>query len=93
MITTIYDYSDNAVKIEVSDKKIACINVLVLSGDEVISVVFEDGTMENFDASTARCMNFYDGFYTVTGENIQKWLYFNPTGSDTVSYERRSVFR
>ena len=92
MNTTIYDYANNAVKIELSDNKIICINVVVVSGDEVISVVFEDGTVRYFDASNSRCINFCDGFYTVSGDNIQKWLNFDPTGIDTVSYKRHSMF-
>lgn len=54
MTIRIYDYDDNVVKIEIPDKPIKSINVIVLSGDETGTIRFEDGTQFDFDASDDR---------------------------------------
>ena len=33
-------------------------------------------------------MSFYDGYYEVTGDNIEKWLNYEPFGY-TFSYDRQ----
>ena len=50
----IYDYANNAVNIEIPDKPIKRIDVIVLSGDETGTIWFEDGTRIGFDASDNR---------------------------------------
>lgn len=93
MIITIYDYANTAKEIELPDKDVLEIAVTVLSGDETGYVKFTDGTEIEFDASDCRLMSYYDGAYTVEGENIQKWIDFKPSGNRfTVSYERREKF-
>ena len=47
----IYDYDDNAVKIETPDKPIKRIDVIVLSDDGTGTIRFKDGTRFDFDAS------------------------------------------
>ena len=54
MTIRIYDFDDNAVKIENPDKPIKRIDVIVLSGDETGTIRFEDGTRFDFDASDDR---------------------------------------
>lgn len=88
----IYDFDNKAVDIKLPEKQIASINVSVVSGDETGNVVFKDGETISFDASDCRLMDFYDGSYSVTGENIQKWLDFKPSGKRTASYERQDLF-
>lgn len=85
----IYDYDNKEKEIALPDKEITEIFVSVLSGDETGYVKFEDGTDVHFDASDCRFMDFNDGYYSVEGENIQKWLDFKPSGTRTASYERR----
>ena len=92
MIITIYDYRDDTKEITLPDKKIVEIFVSVLSGDETGYVKFVDGTKIKFDASDCRIASYYDGNYTVEGENIKKWIDFKPSGNRTVSYERQDVF-
>ena len=49
MTIRIYDFDDNAVKIENPDKPIKRIDVIVLSGDETGTIRFEDGTPDDRD--------------------------------------------
>ena len=88
----IYDFDNETVEIKLPEKQIVSINVSVVSGDETGKVVFEDGEVICFDASSCRLMNFFGGYYSVTGENIQKWLNFKPSGKRTASYERQTLF-
>lgn len=88
----IFDFDNEAVDIKLPEKQIASINISVVSGDETGNVIFKDGEIVSFDASGCRLMNFYDGSYSVAGENIQKWLDFKPTGKGTASYERQDLF-
>lgn len=92
MIITIYDYQNDAKEITLPDKEIVEILVNILSGDETGFVKFVDGTKIKFDASDDRFTNYYDGMYTLKGENIQKWIDFKPSGNRTVSYERYGIF-
>lgn len=89
----IYDFDNEAVKVELPDKPIASISVTVLSGDETGNVVFKDGEIIHFDASNCRLMGFFDGSYSVSGEDIQKWLDFKPTDGRTASYQRQRQFQ
>lgn len=88
---TIYDYNNREVLIEVPDKKIVAICVAVLSGDETGTIHFADGDRIQFDASDTRVLSFYDGYYEVIGDNIEKWLNYEPSGY-TFSYGRQSEF-
>ena len=85
---TIYDYNNRAVLVEVPDKKIVAICVTVLSGDETGTIHFADGDRIQFDASDTRVLSFYDGYYEVIGDNIEKWLNYEPSGY-TFSYDRK----
>ena len=85
---TIYDYNNRAVLVEVPDKKIVAIYVTILSGDETGTIYFEDGDRIHFDAGNNRVLSFYDGYYEVTGDNIEKWLNYEPFGY-TFSYDRQ----
>ena len=49
MTIRIYDFDDNAVKIENPDKPIKRIDAIVLSGDETGTIRFEDDTPDNRD--------------------------------------------
>ena len=51
MTIRIYDFDDNAVKIETPDKPIKRIDEIVLSDDGTGTIRFKDGTQLDFDAS------------------------------------------
>ena len=88
----IYDYDNKEVIIELPDKEIKEVFVNVLSGDETGEVEFVDGTTIDFDASKERIMDFCDGYYTVSGGDIEKWFNYVPSGKGTISYERQNKF-
>lgn len=92
MVIKVYDYDDRPLEIELPDKEIDFIHVTVLSGDETGYVVFTDKTRVEFDASDCRLMGYYDGSYLVTGDDIDKWIKFEPSGERTISYERQEKF-
>lgn len=89
----IYDYANRKHFVELPNKEIKSIFVLVLSGDETGEVEFTDGTSVGFDASNARLMDYNDGYYLVEGEDIQKWLNWKASeDSIVVSYDRQRAF-
>lgn len=92
MTIKIYDYANNVKVIDLPDKRISAISVSILSGDETGTIIFADGEIVKFDASDGRMMNYYDGSYLLTDENIEKWINFTPSDGRTVSYERQEVF-
>lgn len=92
MYLRIYDYKNRAKDIELPDKEIQTIEVTVLSGDEVVEVTFKDGSVEEYDSSDSRLMDFYDGSYEVAEDMIKKWMNFTPSGRITASDERRDQF-
>lgn len=92
MVITIYDYRNATKKINLPDKDISEITVIIISGDETGYVKFTDGTKIEFDASDCRWIDYHDGVYIVEGKDIQKWIDFKPSGNRTASYERRDIF-
>lgn len=48
------------------------IQVLVVSGDEILTIRKTDGTVVVVDAGKGRIINFFDGEYTVA--DIEKWM-------------------
>ena len=84
MIINIVDYKDERIKVDIGDiENIDYIDVDVLSGDEVITVWYKDGTYKDLDSSQCRLADYYDGDYEVPSEQIEKWS--NMPGS---SYDR-----
>ena len=88
----IYEYKNRAKDIELPDKEIQTIDVTVLSGDEVVEVTFKDGSVEEYDSSDSRLIDYYDGSYEVAEDIIEKWMDFTPSGRMGASYERRNQF-
>ena len=88
----IYDYANEETEITLPDKEIKQIRVEVITGDEIVTIFFKDGTLSTFDSSDARCMDFYDGSYTVEGEQIKKWIDFETDECSTISYDRMYDF-
>ncbi len=94
MIMKIYDYDNKITEIELpDDKQIDAIFVSIVSGDETGFVYFTDGSSIKFEASDSRLFGYDDGGYIVKGDNIQRWLDWEPNGDDhTYSYSRQRVF-
>lgn len=91
MKTKIYDYANKAVEIKIKDKPIEEIFIEIKSGDEIVTIYYKDGTRDRFDSSNCRITGYDDGAYVVTGENIEKWLNYQPKGL-TFSYNRQRFF-
>lgn len=91
----IYDYDNKASVVEIPDKPIGYIHVIILSGDETGVIYFKDGTTQSFDASDCRNTNCFDEEYIVDDMYIKEWIAINPkVGSyDTKSYERAKRIR
>lgn len=88
----IYDFMNNTRHIDLPLKKIEHIYVMVLSGDEVVNIVFEDGTSELYDASRDRFHDFFDGDYIVEGDEIKEWINFIPSGG-RYAHQRMEKFK
>lgn len=77
MKISIYDYANNATTVELKDKPINLIVVCVVSGDEVIDVIYKDGTREHHDSCSMRFMSFLDGCYVIEADKIKEWASVN----------------
>lgn len=90
----IYDHYNNAKEVKLPDKQIRAILVWVLSGDEITTVIFEDGSTyeayipDPIDGSK----RFHEGSYVVAWDDIKKWLEFKPTPGSIAAVERMIMF-
>lgn len=88
----IYDYANHPTDVELKDENITSIYVTVKSGDEFVTVMYEDSEWALFDSSSTRSIDYEDGDYTVQGDEIERWLHYEPKKTGTVSYERLAEF-
>lgn len=90
----IYDYDNVATDIDVGDKPIDYIHVVILSGDETGVVYFKDGTTQSFDASECRNTDYFDGEYDVLGSVVDEWISTNSRLSkrEAKSNQRASIW-
>lgn len=88
----IYDYANRKYEVQLPDKKIKEISVCVITGDETVEVVMEDGEIVCFDSGFDRIADYDDGMYTVEGDRIKEFLNFVPSSGRTASYERMGKF-
>lgn len=79
---TIYDYNGKATEVDTGDKEIKGLFVQVLSGDEVVTVEYDDGTKETFDSSDNRRVSYVEESYIVEKDRIQDWVNFAATDYD-----------
>lgn len=54
---------DTGIELSRLGEDVLSVFITVLSGDEIATVIFEDGHEEEFDSSKDRIMDFYDGSY------------------------------
>lgn len=74
-ILKIMDYKNSLTKTEIdldNLENVSIINIQVLSGDEVLTAYFKDGTTRCWDSSDCRMHNFYDDDYTLYSEYKSK---------------------
>lgn len=83
----LYDYADmpHSFGVDLDDADIALASLTVLSGDEVLEIVRNDGTLETYDACTGiRLHDFFDAKYVlvVNGEwQVDKERFYERKGS------------
>ena len=95
----VYDYDNHKTIIKTNEHTkddIEKIQVSILSGDEVGTIFYKDGTEQKFDAFTdprGRYDNLFYGTYVV--EDIPLWLNFKPDEDnlyDTFAYQRERYY-
>lgn len=64
MTIKLLDYARSVVEVDVGDiDTIGAMSIQVVTGDEILKVIYKDYTTREFDSSRDRCANFYDGEY------------------------------
>lgn len=91
-ILKIYDYADRITEVDLPDKEIKTISVSIVSGDEVVSIVYIDDTLDFYDSSKTRADNINNGHYIVKGRDIEKFINWKPKLSGYHSHERYMDF-
>lgn len=98
MTLPIYTYDDSLAIVNTDDRrKIDHLLVLILSGDEIVRVYYEDGTYEEYDADKetgnyTRIADYYEGLYEVKRDELIHWKTIDE-GSDMGAYGRISDVR
>ena len=65
------DYETKIKVVDVGDiKKIGSMYIDVISGDEVLVVVYKDYTIKEFDSSNTRCEDLREGRYLIYNEQL-----------------------
>ena len=90
----VYDYANTTKEYNLDCKieDILVISVSIISGDETGMIILKDGDILEFDACEGhRYVGYDDGGYTLRGEQIKKWLDYNPEEDEggTISYNRQ----
>lgn len=89
----IYDYKDNAVEIDTKGRKVASISVDVISGDERIEIMYENGSFVMVDSSSNRYIDYYNGSYELSGDKLSEWMKYTPAKDEKgISYKRLRKF-
>lgn len=59
--------------------KVLRIDIEVITGDEIATIVFKDGTKKTYDSATDRLANYYDGEYCLfnSEQDINLFELFN----------------
>lgn len=69
------DWESKKHEIDVDVEDVTSVDVTVVSGDEILSIVTKSGIQHTYDAGVGRrIMNFYDGEYTVTEKKLGEWM-------------------
>lgn len=98
-LMNIYNYLNEPMTIELEDyKNVSMLIVLILSGDETVRVVYNDGESVSFDSDTVgRLLEIYEGLYMVDSNEIDKWIEIGEDAAmketlHAVSYVRQEEF-
>lgn len=87
-----YDYENGKKKIDIPKRKaIMKIEVTVITGDETGLIFFSDGSTMQFDSCDCRTSNYFDGSYTITADNAEKWINFVPNVFNAENFARQRM--
>lgn len=89
----IYNFENEPTEVELKCRAISKIYVRVITGDEVVTVIFSNGTTKTFDSSNTRIVDFADGDYILRGAQIGEWMEYVPPEDGVISYKRMIAFR
>ena len=65
------DCEDKIIVVDVGDiKEIESMYIEVISGDEVLLVIYKDYTIKTFDSSNTRCEDRHEGRYLIYNEQL-----------------------
>lgn len=78
MKLNVFDWEHKSHETDIEAEDVNCLYVVVLSGDEVITAIMNDGSEKIIDAveftNGNRCENFFDGDYGVHKDDLEEWL-------------------
>lgn len=79
MTIKLLDYKDKETLVDVGElETIGRMEIDVVSGDEILTVVYKDFTTRKFDSSSNRMMDFPDGGYMIYNANQKENALFDP---------------
>lgn len=63
---TLMDYAGKKTEFSIPNfEDVLTIVIQIVTGDEIAMVIYDDGTIDEFDSSGDRLNNYFDGEYTV----------------------------
>lgn len=86
---TIYNHNGEAKSVTLPDKPINYILVLVMDGDEVATVFFNDLSNLYVDESPERKVGQFNTSYLVSKDLIDAWMNYKPKCPETAAFERK----
>lgn len=85
------DYNNVKKKIVINNfEEVVKLNINIVSGDEILEVMYKDYSTKEYDSSDCRRMDFYDGGYCIYDitkgfDDIKNWN----KREDSYDYEER----
>lgn len=76
---TIMDYNNVKKKVKIDNfDNVVRLEIEVMSGDEILRVLYKDYSVEKYDSSNSRLMDFNDAFYCIYDitkniNHLDKW--------------------
>ena len=85
----IYNHNGEAKSVTLPNKPINYILVLVMDGDEVVTVFFNDLSNFYVDESPERKVGQFNTSYIVSKNAIDAWMNYKPKSSENAAFERK----
>lgn len=69
----IYDYNDTPVGITIPNyEDVVAASCKVLSGDEILTITYKDGSQKTYDSSDCRLQGYYDGEVNIPLDHLEE---------------------